>query len=210
VLVKDIGFITCGDGAQLTCVDDYARYIDAALYLRALDSVDLTDYRAIVVPDFSNRELLQQHAEQLNAYLARGGFLVVFEPNRMDRWLRVVEVPWFQRETEDWQWWRKPGHRLEVYQPEPKHPLVEAIDVAAMAWHFNGAFRFVDGAVPILNLDNDEGCIMYDQRLASGGRLMASTLDPHSHHGRRFMPATTRFLNGFYPWLKAEVRGEQT
>lgn len=47
---------------------------------------------------------------------------------------------------------------------------------------------------------------MYDQRVGTG-RLIASTIDPHTHHGRRFMPATTRFLNGFYPWLKAEVSG---
>src|SRR5262249_5850683 len=145
------------------------------------------------------------HARQINDYLRQGGFLIVFEPNRMDRWLDVVTVPWFERETENWKWWMVPGGRLEVYQPEPRHPLAEALVLSAMCWHFYGAFRPVEGATPILKLDNDEGWIMYDQRLPTGGRLLASTLDPHTHHGRGFMPATTRFLNGFYPWLKAEV-----
>jgi hypothetical protein len=205
--VKGIGFISSGDGSQLQTYADYSAYLDGQLYLRTLDRVDLTEYRALVVPDFSNQKLLRLHARQINDYLAQGGFLIAFEPNRIDQWLDVVKVPFFERETENWKWWMVPGGRLEVYQPEPKHPMAKAISVAAMSWHFFGAFRFVDGATPILNLDNDEGCIMYDQRLAGGGRLIVSSLDPHSHHGRGFMPATTRFLNGFYPWLKAETAG---
>lgn len=205
--MKDIGFITSGDGAQLQCYRDYAAYLDAEIYLRHLDRVDLRDFRAIVVPDFSNQALLQAHAAQLNAYLADGGFMIVFEPNRMDEWLEVVEVQWFSRENEDWKWWMKPGGRMEAYQPNPDHSMARAIPLADMCWHFFGAFRLPPDAIPILNLDNDEGCLVYDQTVAGGGRLIASTIDPHTHHGRRFMPATTRFLNGFYPWLKAEVAG---
>jgi hypothetical protein len=203
---KDIGFVTSGDGAQLQCYRDYQAYLDAELYLRCLDQVDLTDFKAIVIPDFSHPDLLRRHARQINDYLAQGGFLIVFEPNRMDEWLDVVEVQWFSRETEDWKWWMKPGGRMEAYQPEPLHPMARAIPLADMCWHFFGAFRLPADATPILNLDNDEGCLMYDQRVGAG-RLIASTIDPHTHHGRRFMPATTRFLNGFYPWLKAEVSG---
>ena len=66
----------------------------------------------------------------------------------MDHWLDVVTVPWFERETENWKWWMVPGGRLEVYQPEPRHPMAEAIGLPAMCWHFFGAFRFVDGATP--------------------------------------------------------------
>jgi hypothetical protein len=205
-MTKDIGFVTSGDGAQLQCYRDYQSYLDAELYLRTLDRVDLTDFKAIVIPDFSHPDLLRRQARQINDYLASGGFLIVFEPNRMDEWLDVVEVQWFSRETEDWKWWMKPGGRMEAYQPEPLHPMARAIPQADMCWHFFGAFRLPADATPILNLDNDEGCLMYDQRVGTG-RLIASTIDPHTHHGRRFMPATTRFLNGFYPWLKAEVSG---
>ncbi|QIG48418.1 hypothetical protein G5V57_12200 [Nordella sp. HKS 07] len=204
--MKDIGFVTSGDGAQLQCYADYQRYLDAQLYLRHLDRVDLGHYRAIVIPDFSNQDLLRRHARQISDYLAHGGFLIVFEPNRMDEWLDVVEVQWFERETENWKWWMKPGGRMEAYQPEPRHPMAKAIPLADMCWHFFGAFRLPADAEPILNLDNDEGCLMYDQRVGDG-RLIAATIDPHTHHGRRFMPATTRFLNGFYPWLKAELCG---
>jgi hypothetical protein len=201
-----IGFVTSGDGGQLRFCQDFAPVIGEPLYLRRLDEIDLDRFGAVVIPDFSNQELLHRHAGQINAYLAGGGFLIVFGANRIEEWLTTVEVPFFERETEDWKWWMKPGGRLEVYQPEPRHPMAEAVERDAMCWHFFGAFRFVEGASPILNLDGDEGCIMYDQRLAQGGRLIASTLDPHTHHGRGFMPATTRFLNGFYPWLAAETK----
>jgi hypothetical protein len=46
---------------------------------------------------------------------------------------------------------------------------------------------------------------MFDYELPGGGRLLATTIDPHTHHGRRFMPATTRFLTRFYPWLRETV-----
>jgi hypothetical protein len=204
--VKDIGFVTSGDGEKLQCYLDFREYIDDELYLRTLDRVDLADYRAVVIPDFSNQDLLRRHARQISDYLGNGGFLIVFEPNRMDEWLDAVEVQWFSRETEDWKWWMKPGGRMEAYQPEPLHPMAQAILLKDMCWHFFGAFRLPVGAMPILNLDNDEGCLIYDQKVGRNGRLIASTVDPHTHHGRRFMPATTRFLNGFYPWLKAEVQ----
>ncbi|MCA0448283.1 MAG: hypothetical protein LCH62_00745 [Proteobacteria bacterium] len=203
--MKDIGFVCSGDGAQLQCAEDYRDYLDATLYLRDLRDGDLDDFKAIVVPDFSNQDLLRAHGAKFDAYLARGGFLIVFEPNRMDTWLTTAQVQWFARETEDWKWWMKPGGRMEAYQPEPLHPMAQAIPLADMCWHFFGAFRLPAGAAPILNLDDDEGCLIYDQTLPDGGRLIASTVDPHTHHGRRFMPATTRFLDRFYPWLKREA-----
>lgn len=203
---RTIGFVSSGDGAQLQCHRDFSNHIDALIYLRTIDQIDLHDFKAIVVPDFSDQDLLRRHAAQLNDYLAQGGFLVVFEPNRMDEWLDVVRVQWFARETEDWKWWMRPGGRMEAYQPEPRHPMAMAIPLADMCWHFFGAFRLPPDATPILNLDGDEGCLMYDQSVAGGGRLIASTIDPHTHHGRRFMPATTRFLEAFYPWLEAEAQ----
>jgi hypothetical protein len=200
-----IGFVSSGDGAHLQCFEDFSALIDAEIYLRTLDGIDLATFAAIVVPDFSNQDLLHRHSRQISDYLAGGGLLVVFEPNRMHEWLEGAEVQWFARETEDWKWWMRPGGRMEAYQPEPLHPMARAIPLADMCWHFFGAFRLPEGARPILNLDDDEGCLIYDQLLPGGGRLIASTIDPHTHHGRRFMPATTRFLNGFYPWLKREV-----
>jgi hypothetical protein len=35
---------------------------------------------------------------------------------------------------------------------------------------------------------------------------MVATLDPFYHHGSFFVPATTRFLDGFLAWTDAEFR----
>ena len=180
--MKDVGFITSGDGAHLQCYLDYRAWLDGEIYLRTLDAVDLADYRAIVIPDFSNQDLLRRHARQISDYLGNGGFLIVFEPNRMDEWLDAIEVQWFSRETEDWKWWMKPGGRMEAYQPQPLHPMARAIPLKDMCWHFFGAFRLRRGATPILNLDNDEGCLMYDQRV---GERAADRFHDRSAHPSR-------------------------
>ena len=63
-----------GDGAQLKCFTDYSDFLDDQIYLWTLNRTDLTNYRAIVIPDFSNQVLLTKHARQINDYLGSGGF----------------------------------------------------------------------------------------------------------------------------------------
>ena len=44
----DIGFITSGDGAQLTCYEDFAEYLDERIYLRDyVNGVDV--YRELLL-----------------------------------------------------------------------------------------------------------------------------------------------------------------
>lgn len=42
---------------------------------------------------------------------------------------------------------------------------------------------------------------MFEEKLPSGGRWIVTTLDPDYHFGSYFMPATERFLEGFFPYL---------
>ena len=46
------------------------------------------------------------------------------------------------------------------------------------------------------------GSIFYEDTVSTSGRLLITSLDPMYHHGSHFMPATTRFLDGFLPYLK--------
>jgi hypothetical protein len=200
-----IGYICRGDGAQLTCYEDFRDCIDEMIYVRDIREDSLAKHAAVVVPDWNNTIALQESAKVFNDYLRGGGFLIVFGPNRMHTWIDVVPIKWFNRPTENWKWFMVPNGRMEAYQPDPEHPLAKAIPLQDMCWHFFGAFEFMEGARPVLNLDNDEGCLMFDYELPGGGRLLATTIDPHTHHGRRFMPATTRFLTRFYPWLRETV-----
>jgi hypothetical protein len=203
---KKIAFLTCGNGSQIRSFQDFAAQLDAMLYLEELESHDLQQYAAIVVPDAMNGERLGRHAAALNAYVRSGGFLIVFDARKAARWLDVVELTIKPSDTRDWKWWTKPGGRLEIHQPEPKHPICSAIPEKDMGWHWFGAFAFADGAHSALNLDDDSASLFLDfPKLEGGGRLIVSTLDPHLHNGERFMPATTRFLRGFYPWLNREL-----
>ena len=47
-----------------------------------------------------------------------------------------------------------------------------------------------------------QGSILYEDCVSTPGRMLVTSLDPCYHHGSYFMPATTRFLRGFLPWLQ--------
>ena len=55
-------------------------------------------------------------------------------------WVDVVDLTWRPVYAEDWLWWTKPGKRLESRQPEPKHPLCDAVSERDMSWHWTGVF----------------------------------------------------------------------
>ena len=204
--MKKIAYLTWGNGSQIRSFQDYAAWLDDLLYLGALDRHDLRDYACVVLPDDMDPEALAPYAPALNAYLRAGGFVVSFIGRHIVDLIDVVDIEWLPIDTRDWKWWMKPGGRLEIYQPEPAHPICKSIPLKDMAWHWFGVFALRDDAISALNLDGDEGSLFLDfPKLAGGGRLIVSTLDPHLHNGERFMPATTRFLNGFYPWLNREL-----
>jgi hypothetical protein len=204
--MKKIAYITWGCSSQVRSFQDFSKYLDNMLYLRELEKHDLTRYAAIVIPDGMNRAGIRRYASQLNDYVRAGGFLIAFLCPDIHEWIDVVELDWKPIDTRDWLWWTKPEQYLEIYQPEPKHSLCEVIPLKTMGWHWFGAFGLTDKAQSALNLDDDSASIFLDFRdLEGGGRLIVSTLDPHGHNGERFMPATTKFLEGFYPWLNREV-----
>jgi hypothetical protein len=51
--------------------------------------------------------------------------------------------------------------------------------------------------------------LLYVDRISTPGTVVVSTLDPISHYGGYFMPATGRFLDAFLPWA-AETSMELT
>ena len=201
-----IGYITWGNAAQVRCFQDFSHLLDDMLYLRDLDGIDLDQYAAIVVPDVMDCVGLLGQAKRLNDYVRNGGFLVVFSIRNFEGIIDVVDLKWHDVGARDWLWWTRPKPYLEIHQPAPRHPICDAIPLADMSWHWMGALEKHPDAHHILNLDNDSLSLFMDFRnLEGGGRLMVTTLDPHCHNGERFMPATTRFLEGFYPWLNREL-----
>ncbi|WP_395021680.1 hypothetical protein [Dongia sp.] len=47
--------------------------------------------------------------------------------------------------------------------------------------------------------------ILYIDQVSTAGRIVLTSLDPFYHHGSYFMPAATRFLDGFLPWMREEL-----
>ena len=77
---------------------------------------------------------------------------------------------------------------------------------ADLTWHIHGTLRLAGGGRALAVWDDPErgGPILMESDRGRG-RLMITTLDPVYHHGSGFMPATTRFLDTFLPWLSEET-----
>ncbi len=203
---KKIAFLTWGNSSQIRSFQDFNRYLDDMLYVRELDRHDLSQYAAIVVPDPMDGPTIARQSKALNDYVRQGGFLVVFGGKHVAEWIDVVKLDWRPVHARDWLYWTKPGGRLEIHQPEPHHPICDSIPLRDMSWHWAGVFGLDARATSALNHDEEAASLFLDfADLPGGGRLIVTTLDPHVHNGERFMPATRRFLDGFYPWLNREV-----
>lgn len=201
---KGIAYIHWGNSWQLRSFQDFRHYLDDLIYIHDLPKVDLTAYAAVVMPDAMDAEAPRAHGQQLNAYLRDGGFLVVCLQGHAD-WLDIPGLTWTPGNCRDWLWWTK-GERLEVKLSEPHHPITTSMPLSHMSWHWGGSYNVPDGARSIVEIEEERGSLFLDfPSLPGGGRLMLTTLDPHSHNGQRFMPATTRFLQSFYPWLNREL-----
>lgn len=201
---KGIAYIHWGNSWQLRSFRDFRHYIDDLIYIHDLPKVDLSSYSAVVMPDAMDAEAPRPYARQLNAYLQGGGFLVVCLQGHAD-WLDIPCLEWTPGNCRDWLWWTK-GERLEVRLSEPHHPITRSLPMSHMSWHWGGSYNVPQGARSILEIDDGRGSLFLDfPSLPGGGRLLLATLDPHSHNGQRFMPATTRFLQSFYPWLNREL-----
>lgn len=201
---KRIAYIHWGNSWQLRSFQDFRHYLDDLIYIHDLPKIDLTAYAAVIMPDAMDAEAPRAHARQLNAYLRGGGFLIVCLQGHAD-WLDIPALVWTPGNCRDWLWWTK-GETLEVKLSEPHHAITASMPLSHMSWHWGGSYSIPEGARSIVEIEDGRGSLFLDfPSLPGGGRLMLTTLDPHSHNGQRFMPATTRFLQSFYPWLNREL-----
>ncbi|MDB5615904.1 hypothetical protein [Tardiphaga sp.] len=129
----------------------------------------------------------------------------MFGENKAEAWL--PGVTWLPRPTNFW-WWLDRDVRPEQRLVSPDHELFKAVPFANTIWHYHGILQppasaetLIDVPAPIDGSDSG-GALLYDDRTTLPGRLIVSTLDPFYHHGSNFMPATTKFLDGFLPWAR--------
>jgi hypothetical protein len=183
----------------------YRELFDRAIYMPELTPAHLDGTKWLIVPDRIHPDLLRARRDILIDFARAGGTLVVFGENQAETWLPGVS--WTPRPTNFW-WWLDKNAQPEQRLVMPDHELFEAVPFADTIWHFHGLLNPPSGAQTLIDVppdaDNSDegGALLYDDRVTTAGRLIVATLDPFYHHGSNFMPATTKFLDGFLPWAR--------
>lgn len=176
----------------------FAHCFDGLARPEELGSVALEDYPVLLIPCRTPADRILPHTERLLRYLDNGGTIVSTGESHSELYLPGVR---FTGQPTNWWWWLTPGADLGVRIAAPGHSLFRFLSEQDLSWHLHGWFDPPDG-VTVLAVNGEGKPILYIDDVSTKGRLIVTSLDPFFHHGSHFMPATTRFLTGFLPWLK--------
>ncbi|MEW4458552.1 hypothetical protein AB1K42_10685 [Roseibium algicola] len=175
----------------------YRDFFDEIIYTRDLPEADLSGVDTLLVSCRTDPSVLRPRREQIADFLASGKTVVAMGSTGHPDWL--PNVNWTDTPTNFW-WWKE-GGEIGLKLATPDHPLFNRLSLADVTWHYHGYFQVPDGAQSLVDV-GDLGSIFYEDTVSTPGRLLITSLDPMYHHGSHFMPATTRFLDGFLPYLK--------
>jgi hypothetical protein len=187
----------------------YRAFFDRAIYAPQLAPEDLADIDMLIVADRIDPVVLRRYAGIFADFLGHGGTLVVLGETEAETWAPAVR--WSSRPTNFW-WWLEKGAVPAQQLAQPDHSLFRHLPFKDTIWHFHGVLFPPPGAEALIVVPADPegrdpgGALLYEDRVSTPGRLIVSTLDPFYHHGSRFMPAATRFLDGFLDWARSEAR----
>lgn len=175
----------------------YKKYITELLYFPDFEEADLSAFDVLFVPSQLNESLLMKNRSKIQGFADNGGVVVAFGPQPFD-W--IPNQKWEDRETNFW-WWLEKGADSGLRLAAPEYDLFKNyLTLADATWHQHGVFWPVSGAEKIITTV-DGGAVLYIDKVSSKGTWIVTTLDPDYHFGSYFMPATERFLDGFFPWL---------
>lgn len=194
--------ISAGAAYQIQAVEGrYRDFFDAVIRPEAVSSTDLDAYDAVIALCRTPAYRMEPHAARLRAYLDEGGTVIAMGECHSERWLPGIAFE--ACETNFW-WWREPDGNLGTRIAKPEHALFSRLGLADITWHLHGFFSPPPGA-EVLAVGPGDRAILYVDEVTTGGRMVITSLDPFFHHGHHFMPATTRFLDGFLPWVREEL-----
>jgi hypothetical protein len=179
----------------------YAGTFDWLVRPEDLQDVRLEDFRVVLIPCRTPAERMVAHARQLRAYLDQGGTVIATGENDWGDYLPAIR---FTPQETNWWWWLTPGADLGVKITAPGHALFKRLTRDDLSWHMHGWFDVPDGA-EALAVNESGKPILYVDEVTTGGRMVVTSLDPFYHHGSHFMPATTRFLDGFLAWMREDL-----
>jgi hypothetical protein len=176
----------------------YAGFFDAVAYVPELAEVDLGDVDVVVVTCRTPGCRLEPHRVRIQKYLGAGGTLVAMGETEPWRWLDKVH---FTPVPTNYWWWLEPGADLGLRALQPAHDLWRHLPAEDVVWHYHGHFAPPAGANTLVSC-REGGAVLYEDAVTTNGRLVLTSLDPFFHHGTYFIPAATRFLDGFLAWLR--------
>lgn len=178
-------------------VPKYRQYISEILYIPEMTEASLHGFEVVLVPSRLHAGLLRKIKPWIDEFAARGGIVVVFWPLAGDV---VPDQRWEHRPTNFW-WWLDKDARSGLVLDRPQHPMFQYLTLEDCTWHQHGIFRpNPDTAEVLVSIEND-GAVFYIDKPPGGGTWIVMSLDPEYHYGSYFMPATERFLDGFFPYL---------
>lgn len=177
--------------------DRYRDHFDRIIYTRELADADLSDIDVLLVSCRTDPSIMKPRKDQIATFLESGKTVVAMGSTGHPEWL--PSVSWTDTPTNFW-WWLE-GDEIGLKVAAPDHPLLRRLSLADFTWHYHGYFEVPEGAVSLVDV-GDFGSIFYEDNVSTPGRMLITSLDPMYHHGSHFMPATTRFLDGFLPFLK--------
>lgn len=177
----------------------WAHLIDTRVYLPDLGKANLSIFDTIIVTCRCNPDLIIPYKDKFDSFLEQGGTIIAFAQTGLEQWLPKVA----SREVKaNYWWWLEEGADSGLRIAAPGHPLFDVMSLDDMTWHHHSIFSPPPGAESLVD-HIEGGSIFYEDKVSTNGRLLISSLDPFFHHGSFFMPATTRFLEKFLPWIKS-------
>jgi hypothetical protein len=176
----------------------YAGYFDALVRPEDLPETDLSAFNVVIIPCRTPADRMMAHRAQLQAYLDGGGTIIATGESESQLFLPGIR---FTPQPTNFWWWLTPGADLGVRIAVPDHALFARLTQRDVTWHLHGWFDPPEG-VEVLAVNGEGKPILYVDEVTTRGRMVITSLDPFYHHGSHFMPATTRFLDGFLPWIR--------
>ncbi|HEX4864070.1 MAG TPA: hypothetical protein VFV02_08360 [Acidimicrobiales bacterium] len=188
----------------------YARWLAGTVYLPDLPNADLSTLDGLIVPERIHRGMLHRARRKLLEFLDEGKTLILFGEQSVygDQpigWLPGID--WEHCPTNYW-WWLEPGARSGLVAGHPDHSFWARLTLRDVTWHHHGTFRPPQGTQSLVSTEEGRS-ILYVDRVSSPGAMVVAALDPMSHYGSYFMPATERFLDGFLPWAVEDLLNER-
>lgn len=196
--MRKIGVIYSGNEVHYNTFYEpkFQQYIHKLIYLPEFHNASLDELDVLIVPSQLHLPLLLKAAPKIHDFANQGKIVVAFGPQPQE-WL--PNQNWEERPTNFW-WWLEKNAKSGLGTNLHEHDFFNYIPIGNAIWHQHGVFWPPDGCEKVITAE-DGGAFLYIDRVSTKGTWIITTLDPDYHFGSYFMPATERFLEGFFPYL---------